>query len=79
MNARLPCPCLAVDALQALPWSERIEAYADFDEAISNWQLARASRRAGDYYWRLDMRRARRAWKRYVAAVRAAQAGRMVA
>lgn len=79
MSARLPCPCLAVDALQALPWSDRMNAYADFDEAIANWQLARASRRAGDWCWRLDMRRARRFWSHYKAAVRAAQNMRIAA
>ncbi len=72
-------PCLAVDTLAVLPFAERIRAYEDFDAAVRNWAMARRERRAGGWEWRLDIRRAQRAWKHYTAAVRKAKAGRMAA
>lgn len=77
--AGLPCPCLAVDTLASLPWARRIQAYADFDNAILHWNLARLERRNGGWQWRLDIRRARRFWGHYRAAVRAAQSTRIAA
>lgn len=75
----MSCPCLAVEALASLPWGKRVQAYSDFDNALMHWNLARLDRRNGGWQWRLDIRRARRAWKHYVAAVRAAQNMRMAA
>lgn len=75
MNA----PCLAADVLASLSWPARMQAYSDFDQALANWRMARHSRAAGDYGWHLDMRRARRFWKLYAKAVRAAKAGRIAA
>ena len=77
-RADLPCPCLAVDTLAALPWETRMRAYSDYDAALSNWHMARFNRR-WNLQWRLDMRRALRHWNHYRAAVRAAQAGRIAA
>lgn len=75
----LPCPCLATDTLRVLPWAMRMQAYSDFDTAISAWALARQDRRLGGWRWRLDIRRARRAWSHYKRAVRAAQNMRIAA
>lgn len=75
----LRCPCLAVDVLASLPWSDRMQAYRDFEQAISNWQIARLDRRSGGWQWRLDLKRAMRFWSRYKFAVRTAQQGRLAA
>lgn len=70
---------LAVDTLQALPFAERMRAYTDFDRAISDWGLARFSRRNNIWSWRLDMRSALRAWRHYKQAVRKARGWRVAA
>lgn len=75
----LRCPCLAVDALAALPWGDRMQAYSDYDNALMHWNLARLHMRARNWQWRLDMRRALRFWKHYKRAVRAAQDVRIAA
>lgn len=66
-------PSLAVDTLRSLPFHRRMQAYEDFDKAVSSWALARFNRRNGIWFWHLDMRAALRAWKHYKRAVRAAQ------
>lgn len=80
LHERLPsCPCLAVDCLNVLPFSERMEAYANFDAAMSAWKLARLGLRQNSWQARLDYRQALRAWGRYKRAVRAAQSMRNAA
>lgn len=76
-----PAPCLTCDfdRLRVLPWSARMRAYSDFDIAISSWALARQDRRLGGWQWRLDIRRAQRAWAHYKKAVRLAKQGRIAA
>lgn len=73
------CPCLAVETLAVLSWSVRVQAYADFDDALANWRQARRARANGDWCWRLDMRRALRFWKHYADAVRRANERRIAA
>ncbi len=68
-----------IDALQSLPFIERILAYEDFDTALSNWLMARRGRRHHSWDWRLDLRAAQRSWKRYAAAVRKARKWRAAA
>lgn len=71
------------DTLQALPFSERMRAYADFETACASWQLARWHRRVRPMGWALDasldMRRALRSWRHYANAVRKAKRGRLAA
>lgn len=76
-NTALRCPCLAVEALNALPWDARMQAYSDYDQALAHWHLGRSGRRSHDWRWRLDMRRALRHWAHYKKAVRAAGPRRM--
>ena len=69
-------PFLAVDTLSTLPWGDRMQAYADYDNALMYWNLARLHMRNRNWQWRLDIRRARRFWRFYKTAVRTAQSGR---
>ena len=73
LDNSIRCPCLATDALAALPWADRMRAYGDYDEALTNWRIARLHRRLGNWQWQLDMRRAVRFLRHYKRAVRAAQ------
>lgn len=67
---------LDTDALRALPFFDRMQAYDDFDAATRSRNMAHWYRRVGGPWWlpnfTLEMRASLRAWKRYAAAVRRA-------
>lgn len=67
------------EALRHLPWETRVQASIDFDRAVSEWSVARLGRQNRAWDWRLDMHRARRAWRHYADAIRRAKAGKIAA
>jgi hypothetical protein len=71
------------DFISRLPWHDRMQAYDDFDAAVSHWKMAGWYLRHKLPGWKLDhmmeLRRARRAWGHYASAVRKAKSWRAAA